>query len=349
DRLDEEPKILGQLKRGERVDHFETVRRRKDGSHLNISLTISPVKDSSGRVIGASKIARDITERIEIERKRHEFNRELEQLVSERTAELERANRAMLQDIEEREKLEEQLRQSQKLESMGTLAAGVAHDFNNLLNIIQGYTAVLGANPTREDIEESIDAITETTKRGAVFVQQLLALARKAEIKMESIDVNTLIDGLSNLLKGTFPKNIEISLNLLPTPLRIMADTSQITQVLLNLCVNARDAMPKGGRLVLKTSLANGAEVNLYNGLHKAGYVSIEIADTGTGMDESVQARIFEPFFTTKEVGNGTGLGLAVAYGIVKSHNGFIKAESQPLRGTTFRLYFPAASPADNP
>ena len=136
DRLDEEPKIIERLKRGERVDHFETIRMRKDGSHVDISLTISPMKDSNGKIIGASKIARDITERKHLERQRQEFNRQLEKLVSERTAELRQANHALLQDMEERERLEEQLRQSQKLESLGVLAAGVAHDLNNMLNII---------------------------------------------------------------------------------------------------------------------------------------------------------------------------------------------------------------------
>jgi two-component system, chemotaxis family, CheB/CheR fusion protein len=349
DRLDEEPRILEQLKRGERVDHFETVRMRKDGSRLDISLTISPVRDSSGHIVGASKIARDITDRVRAEQQRRDFSRELEKQVAERTAELERANQALLQDIEEREKLEEQLRQSQRLESMGVLAAGVAHDLNNLLNIIQGYASVLTGDATSDDIKESVNAITQTTKRGAVFVEQLLTLARKAEAKMEPVDVNKLIEGLSNLIKGTFPKNIATSLDLLPQPLTIIADESQITQVLLNLCVNARDAMPNGGSLVLKTSLVNGTELDVYGVLHSGDYVAIEIADTGVGMDENIQEKIFEPFFTTKEIGKGTGLGLAVAYGIVKSHNGFINVESQPLRGATFRLYFPAVLPATNP
>ena len=143
DRLDEEPRIIERLKRGERVDHFETIRVRKDGSHLAISLTISPVKDSNGRIIGASKVARDITERKYIEHQRQEFNHQLERMVAEHTGELQEANRALLRDMEQRERLQEQLRHSQKFESLGVFAAGVAHDLNNLLNIIQGYALTL--------------------------------------------------------------------------------------------------------------------------------------------------------------------------------------------------------------
>ena len=341
DRLDEEPKILERLKHGERVDHFETIRVRKDGSRLDISLTISPVKDADGRVVGASKVARDITEHKRIEQERHEFSRELEKQVRKRTAELEEANRALLKDMEERQKLEEQFHQSQKLESVGVLAAGVAHDLNNLLNIIQGYASVIGPDAPRDEIGESVDAITETTKRGAALVQQLLTLARKTEIKKESVDINTLIERLSRFIKETFPKNIETTLDLSPILPSILADANQINQVLLNLCVNARDAMSAGGKVLLKTSVVKEGGLEVYGALEAQPYVSIEITDTGTGMDEYVQSKMFEPFFTTKEIGKGTGLGLAVVYGIVKSHNGFIEVTSQPMRGTTFRLYFP--------
>jgi len=341
DRLDEEPKILDRLKHGERVDHFETIRVRKDGSRLDISLTISPVKDADGRIVGASKVARDITEHKRIEQERHEFSRELEKQVRKRTAELEEANRALLKDMEERQKLEEQFHQAQKLESVGVLAAGVAHDLNNLLNIIQGYASVIGPDVPRDEIGESVDGITETTKRGAALVQQLLTLARKTEIKKESVDVNTLIERLSNFIKETFPKNIETTLDLSPILPSIVADANQINQVLLNLCVNARDAMSAGGKVLLKTSVVQEGGLEVYGALEAQPYVSIEITDTGTGMDEYIQSKIFEPFFTTKEIGKGTGLGLAVVYGIVKSHNGFVDVTSQPMRGTTFRLYFP--------
>ena len=344
ERLDEEPRIIERLKRGERVDHFETIRVRKDGSHLDISLTISPVKDSNGRIIGASKIARDITERKQIEHQLQEFNRQLERMVAERTGELQEANRALLRDMEQRERLQEQLRYSQKFESLGVLAAGVAHDLNNLLNIIQGYALTLSPEASDDEIEESTEAITETTKRGATLVKQLLTLARKTEIKTEIVDVNTIVEALSGLIKGTFPKNIDISLELTPGPLTILADASQITQVLLNLCLNARDAMPDGGALKLNTYSVDGSELVIYDEPPTQRYACIDVIDTGMGMDENIQSKIFEPFFTTKEIGKGTGLGLAVTYGIVKSHRGVINVESEPSHGTSFHVYFPLVS-----
>ena len=344
DRLDEERRIIERLKRGERVDHFETIRVRKDGSHLDISLTISPVKDSNGRIIGASKIARDITERKYIEHQRQEFNHQLERMVAERTGELQEANRALLRDMEQRERLQEQLRHSQKFESLGVLAAGVAHDLNNLLNIIQGYALTLSPEASDDEIEESTEAITETTKRGATLVKQLLTLARKTEIKTEIVDVNRIVEALSGLIKGTFPKNIDISLELTPGPLTILADASQITQVLLNLCVNARDAMPDGGALKLNTYSVDGSELVIYDEPPAQRYACIDVIDTGMGMDENIQSKIFEPFFTTKEIGKGTGLGLAVTYGIVKTHRGVINVESEPSHGTSFHVYFPLVS-----
>jgi two-component system CheB/CheR fusion protein len=339
-REEEETDILSRIRRGEAIEHFDTVRVAQDKRPVDVSLTISPIRDTQGNIIGASKIARDITERTRITAQRQEFSRELEKVVIERTGELELANRALIEDLEERKKLEEQLRQAQKLESMGTLAAGIAHDINNLLNIIQGYAFVLGRNATIDDIARSVEAITETTKRGSALVQQLLTLAQKKETQLESTDVNALIQQLGNLIKETFPKNIELTLDLARRLPPIMADQNQFTQVLLNLCVNARDAMPDGGSLTIKTAIFSGD--NSQGADPKAEqWVCIEVIDTGTGMDESVQNRAFEPFFTTKETGQGTGLGLAVVYGIVKSHNGSIQLQSEPLKGTTFALYFP--------
>ncbi|HSE87168.1 MAG TPA: CheR family methyltransferase [Candidatus Binatia bacterium] len=275
----------------------------------------------------------DITERERIQHR-----------MSERTRELEQANRALLEDMEKRKKLEDQLRQAQKMESMGTLAAGVAHDFNNILNIIQGYTSILAQGATSDQIAENVEVITETTQRGATLVQQLLMLARKTETKLEPTNANTLIHGLSKLLKETFPKHIELRLDLDDKLPQIIADSSQINQVLLNLCVNARDAMPEGGTLTLKTEAVDGKGLQHYGDLEAERYVCIEIADTGVGMEENLQSRIFEPFFTTKGFDQGTGLGLAVVYGIVKNHNGLIQIESKLMKGTTFRVYFPVVS-----
>jgi two-component system, chemotaxis family, CheB/CheR fusion protein len=285
----------------------------------------------------------DITERRQTEHRQEEFSRELTRQVSLRTSELEEAHRVSLRDLKDRNQLEDQLRQAQKMESLGTLAAGIAHDMNNILNIIHGYSSMLAQGASSDEIGESSAAITKTSERGAALMQQLLAVSRKVEPKLESVQLNPLIQELSKLVKETFPKNIELILELARELPPIMADPNQLTQVLLNLCVNARDAMPAGGRLTIKSCTADGEQ--LRDGEVPAGpYVCVEVSDTGVGIDESIRERIFEPFFTTKDIQQGTGLGLAVVYGIVKGHNGWIRLQSKPMQGTTFSLYFPLES-----
>jgi two-component system, cell cycle sensor histidine kinase and response regulator CckA len=343
ERLDEEPRILERIRRGERIEHYETVRRHKDGSLLNISLSVSPIVDASGQIVGASKIARDITERKQAEEALQKFALELETRVAERTAELQQVNAMLLRDMEERKKLHEQLLQAQKMESVGTLAGGIAHDFNNILNIIQGYTFILRAHGAQsKEISESLAVIDETVQRGAALVKQLLTLARKTEVKLESVDANRLIEGLIALIKQTFPKTIELNAELAPHLPLIIVDGNQLGQALLNLSVNARDAMPKGGSLIFRTMAVEGASLRQLGDASAERYVCIEVADTGMGMDERVKQRIFEPFFTTKGIGQGTGLGLSVVYAIVKNHNGFINFETKSMAGTTFRLYLPS-------
>ena len=344
----EEAEILARIRRGERIEHYETVRRRKDGSRVEISLTVSAIKNAQGDIIGASKIARDISTRKQAEAALREArdalaksNEELEKRVRERTAELERAHTALLHDIEEQKRLEAQLRQAQKMESIGTLAGGIAHDFNNVLNIIKCYASAIAGHPTiNEEIAEQVGIVDEATERGAAVVRQLLTLARKTESRLVSSSLNELISSLGSLLKQTLPKTIDVSLELRPKLPMVMADPNQITQALLNLCVNARDAMPHGGKLTFKTLILDGLDVK-DSGAQAQQHVCVEVIDTGTGMAESVRARIFEPFFTTKGIGEGTGLGLSIVYGIVKNHNGIIDVTSAPGRGTTFRMYFP--------
>ncbi len=313
--------------------------RRKDGSEVPVEIGLNPIRAEAGIFVLASIV--DITERKRAEERLRKFNEELEQRVALRTAELARANEDLIRDIGERQRLEEQLRQAQKMESIGTLAGGIAHDFNNLLNIILGYATLLEKSGTRSEIEaEALDIIKQTVMRGALVVQQLLTIARRTSVKFEQVDLNDAVTAFVRLISQTFPKEIEITF--LPNPVPpVLADSGQITQALLNICLNARDAMPLGGKILIKTSLVTGRQ--LKDGFVEADqnlYVCLEVTDTGVGMDESVRLHIFEPFYTTKGT-QGTGLGLAVVYGIVQTHRGFIDVSTQQHKGTTFRVYLP--------
>ncbi len=247
------------------------------------------------------------------------------------------------QSEEKEESLEAQLQQAQKLEGLGTLASGVAHDFNNILGIILGHSTLLeGLKDSPQKFSRSVEAITKMAQRGAALVKQLLIFAQKHEVLVESVRVNDTIREITTLLQQTFPKTIIISTALQHDLPSIAADASQIHQVLLNFCVNARDAMPKGGTLSISTSTTDSSAVSLrFPKASARQYVRIEIADTGIGMDEATQQRIFEPFFTTKGPGKGTGLGLAVVFGIVEHHSGFIDVRSVPGEGTSFTVYLP--------
>ena len=287
---------------------------------------------------------RDMTERKEAENELKRFNEELERRVAQRTQQLQQANTALVRDIEQRKKLEKQLVQAQKMESVGTLAGGIAHDFNNLLNIIQGYAFILRGHCRQNDeMEESLIAINDTVQRGSALVDQLLTLGRRSRgIELKPVDLNSLVERLIVLIRQTFPKTIELD-HVLETDIPpIAGDENQIEQALLNLCVNARDAMANRGTLTFKTHSVTSATLQHLGENLQGLYVCIEVTDTGVGMDERVRTRIFEPFFTTKGNGRGTGLGLSVVYGIVKNHGGLIDVESKPMAGTSFRLYFPA-------
>ncbi|MGI9089304.1 MAG: hybrid sensor histidine kinase/response regulator [Chthoniobacterales bacterium] len=248
-----------------------------------------------------------------------------------------------------RKRLEEQLVQAQKMEGLGTLAGGIAHDFNNILAIILGYANQLEKNSARpEMLPSAIRVIREAVERGAALVQQLLTSARQAEAHFSSLDLNALVRELERMLQATFPKMINFELNLEQTLPTVTADRSQIHQVLLNLCVNARDAMPNGGTIKVETLLTSGKQLELYfTGAEAKRYTCIRVHDTGSGMTADVKAHIFEPFFTTKERAKGTGLGLSVVYGVVNNHRGFVQVESAPNEGTTFSIYLPVM-PAQN-
>ena len=300
------------------VKDFELILKRKDGEKVTVIESTNVVRDEAGRVV---------------------------------------AYRGIIRDVTEQKRLEQELMQSQKMESIGTLAGGIAHDFNNILAIILGYASRLkrGIFPDGQSqpsdgharLCQSIDEISKAVQRGARLVQQLLTFARKTDVLFEPVNVNSTVEELIKMLAETFPKTITFSLNHDKQVPLIVADASQLHQALLNLCVNARDAMPNGGTLAVTTGTVANRVVRLkFPEASADRYVSISVHDTGIGMDDTTRIRIFEPFFTTKELGKGTGLGLAVVYGIVKNHNGYIDVESEPGRSTTFTLYLPVTQRA---
>jgi PAS domain S-box-containing protein len=311
DRPDEEKEILQRIGRGERVDHFETVRRTKNGGHIDVSLTISPIRDKSGRIIGASHVARDVTER---------------------------------------RVLEQQLRHTQKLESLGVLAGGVAHDFNNLLTGILGNTSLALEtlsvnNPTRSLLRDVLNA----SQRASDLTRQLLAYAGKGHFVIEPVNLSGLVREISTLIQTSIPKNVQLRLELRDDVPFVQADASQLQQLVMNLVINGAEAigLNENGAVLVTTGVQRVDEsyqLNTLGGpeLQDGAYVSLEVHDTGCGMDEATLGRIFDPFFTTKFTGRG--LGLAAVQGIVRGHKGMMKIYSQPGGGTTFKVLFPATA-----
>jgi PAS domain S-box-containing protein len=305
DRRAEALGMLDQLRRGQRIEQFETVRLRKDGKPIDVALTISPVCDSAGAVVGASTIARDISRR---------------------------------------KILEEQLRQAQKMEAIGHLAGGVAHDFNNLLTVITGYSDLLLAQMPPEDPSYvPMVEISKASERAAALIRQLLAYSRKQRLRPVVLNLNDIVTGLEKLLRRLIGEHIELVTRLEPALRTIRADPGQLEQILLNLAVNARDAMPGGGTMTIETHSAELDEnyAKLHVDVRPGSYAELVVSDSGVGMSVEVQEHLFEPFFTTKEVGKGTGLGLATIHGIVKQSGGYIEVASAVGRGATFRIYLP--------
>jgi len=257
----------------------------------------------------------------------------------------------VLHDITDQKRLEDQLRQAQKMEAVGRLAGGVAHDFNNLLMVIQGHTSLLSERLQEGSAERrSVDQIHKSSERAAALTRQLLAFSRMQVMQPRVLDLNTVVADTGKMLRRVIGEHIELILRYDSGLGRVKADPGQIEQVLLNLVVNARDAMPSGGKVVIETcnlSLDEAAAQRI-SSLKPGSYVVLSVSDTGVGMDPETQSHIFEPFFTTKEQGKGTGLGLATVYGIVQQSGGHITVYSQPGQGATFRLYFPRVEePAD--
>ena len=248
-------------------------------------------------------------------------------------------------DVTREKSVEAQLRHAQKMEAIGTLAGGIAHDFNNLLQAVQGYADILLLRKKEKDAGfRELSEIGRAAARGGELTRQLLAFSRKMESKLESTDLNSTIGRLQNMMDRTIPKMIRIELKLSEQLWHINADPSQMEQVLMNLVLNSRDAMPGGGRIVISTENAviGHEDRRLPPELPPGSYVRLTVSDTGHGMDRETLQNIFDPFFTTKEVGKGTGLGLAMVYGILKNHDGYIFCDSAVGSGTTFTIYLPA-------
>lgn len=279
--------------------------RTKAGDSRLVSWNNTFLRDSSGKVEGVALIGEDITER------RH---------------------------------LENQLRQAQKMESIGTLAGGIAHDFNNILTAIIGYGDLLEKKVQGDpELLRDVIHIQSAAERAAGLTKRLLAFSRKQVIQLRPVDLNSIIRTVEKLLQQLLGEDIELRTSLCPSNLVVQADSNQIDHVLINLATNARDAMPDGGSLTVETKrLDLDEDYCQYHGFGSPGsYAVISVSDSGCGMEEELRQRIFEPFFTTKETGKGTGLGLSMAYGIIQQHNGYISVYSEPGNGTTFRIYLP--------
>ena len=248
-------------------------------------------------------------------------------------------------DVTEQRVLENQFRQAQKMEAVGRLAGGVAHDFNNLLTVISGYTEVLlERTPGRDPLYPKMQAIHQATERAASVTRQLLAFSRKQMLELKVVDINAIVTDMERLLQPLIGENIELETRLARDLGRTRADAGQIEQVIMNLVVNSKDAMPDGGTITIQTENADLHKDEVkreHSYIHPGAYVVLSVADDGHGMDKETQARIFEPFFTTKEKGKGTGLGLSTVYGIVKQSGGYILVDSQPKQGSTFKIYLP--------
>jgi two-component system cell cycle sensor histidine kinase/response regulator CckA len=315
--IDEERMLLKRIARGDRIDHYETVRRRKDGTLVSVSISLSPTMDAEGKVVGASKTARDLT--------------------AQRNAEhaLQRA--------------EEQLRQSQKMEAVGKLAGGVAHDFNNVLSVIISYSELLlgdlkPGEPMREDMEE----IRKAGHRAADLTRQLLMFSRQQVLEPRVLDLNDVLVGMDKMLQRILGADVDL-VSLPAKQLgRVRVDPSSIEQVIMNLVVNARDAMPTGGKLTMETDnvVLDEAYASEHLGVTPGPHVMLAVSDTGTGMDKATLTRIFEPFFTTKGIGKGTGLGLSTVFGIVNQSEGSVWVYSEVGKGTTFKIYLPRVDDA---
>jgi len=312
----EEQAILARVGRGERVAHYETLRCRKDGTQIQISLTLSPMTDSTGQIVAVSSIQRDISER---------------------------------------RRAEESLRQAAKMEAIGVLAGGLAHDFNNQLYAVSGFAHFIGRDPglspaTRQDLIE----LQKVAERMASLTRQLLAFSRQQVLSPETLDLNAAVEETLPMLRRLIGSNTKIALDLAPGPKWVRVDRAQLVQVLLNLVINARDSMPEGGTIQVRTLTHEVRPGRIFDRLKASvdagAYAELSVSDSGKGIAAEHLPHIFEPFYTTKEVGMGTGLGLATVEGVVAQSNGYIQVDSVVDRGTSIKILLPfAAEPTLKP
>ena len=314
ERREEEQEILKRIARGETIDHFESQRIRKDGRRIDVAVTISPLRDACGRVIGASKIARDITQR-------------------------KRAETLQLR--------------SQKLEALGTLAGGVAHDFNNILTAIRGSAALaISQLPSEHPVRACLVDIERAGLRAADLVRRILSFSRPQEQNLEEQNLHPLVEEALMLVRAALPANIAIRYTHDWDLPMARVDATQIFQVVLNLATNAIHAIDDRKGLIelkLDAPVVREEEVHAYSQIPVGRYVRLSISDNGCGMDAATLERIFDPFFTTKPTDKGSGLGLSVVHGIVTAHRGLLKVNSEPGKGTVFQIYFPAISAVVEP
>jgi PAS domain S-box-containing protein len=303
-------RLMKEFRRTGRLDNIEVSWKRRDGNPITVRL--------SGRAVVSPQESDEVLEII-------------------------------AEDVTERRVLEDQFRQAQKMEAVGRLAGGVAHDFNNLLMVIGGYTEVLLEQLERgSQLYQKALAVQQASDKATTLTRQLLAFSRKQLLELKVVDVNTIVSDMERLLRPLIGENIELSTKLAAGLGRTRADAGQLEQVIMNLVVNAKDAMPEGGKIIIQTAnvTLDGSLRREHTFIHPGAYVMLSVTDTGTGMDKETQSRVFEPFFTTKEKGKGTGLGLSTVYGIVKQSGGYIFSSSEIGRGTTFTIYLPQVEDA---
>ena len=302
---EEQIRLFEQFRNTGRLDGMDVKWKRKDGSTITVRI--------SGRAVASEDEPADVLE-------------------------------AIAEDVTERRALEEQFRQAQKMEAVGRLAGGVAHDFNNLLMVISGYAEVILSQLQADDqLTDKARAIQQAADRATTLTRQLLAFSRKQLLELKVVDVNAIVSDMERLLRPLIGENVELVAKLAPDAGYTRADAGQLEQVLMNLVVNAKDAMPGGGTLTIQTEniLLDDSTRRAQTFIRPGSYVMLSVTDTGTGMDKETQSRIFEPFFTTKEKGKGTGLGLSTVYGIVKQSGGYVMVQSELGRGSTFHIYLP--------